>query len=97
MPLPTDPADRDKIAKRLRAQIDGTAKREYPEGRAGPGDEGALALAVAADHTYKLVRVVFGKPVTGLGLPPKDAVALAQILVKKARAVSTEPLVVDLG
>lgn len=43
-----------------------------------------------------VVVVDFGKGVTWLAISPQDAIALAQSLIKHARAISKEPLTVQL-
>lgn len=90
-----DPAQ-DALMKRFLEQCERRAKREYPQGRVGATDDGALALAVTADKPHGIVRIDFGKPVEWLGLPPNEAVALAQLLIRKARETATEPLVVEV-
>jgi hypothetical protein len=87
-----DPA----IAQRFMDQLNGTARREYPAGRMGATDDGALSYAVAADPAHGTVVVRFGKPVEWIGLGPADAIALAQSLIRKAREVSREPVRVEL-
>lgn len=82
-----------ELMKRFIAQADGKAKRAYSEGRVSSDDEGDLAMAVSADPQHKIVILSFGKNVEWIGLGPRDAVALAKMLIDKARRVSTEPLV----
>jgi hypothetical protein len=60
------------------------ATGRFPEGQADAEDEGELRLAVAADYQQALVRIVFGKPITWLGLPATKARAFAQLLIEKA-------------
>ena len=96
VPNDRDPSQ-DALMRRLVEQCERRAKREYPQGRVGGDDEGALAMAVAADRAKGIVRIDFGKPVEWLGLPPEEAVALAQLLIQKAREASSEPLSVTIG
>ncbi len=70
--------------RRLIDQAHGRAVREYPEGRMGAGDDGALAFAVAADPRHQTVVVTFGKPVAWFGMGAADARRLAAMLVEKA-------------
>lgn len=58
---------------------------EFPQGKLNDDDEGELHMGVAYDKLDGIVRVDFGKPVAWLGLPPPQAVALAQLLLKHAR------------
>ena len=94
-----DPASggpQNEIMKRFLAQLEGTARREYPHGRMGADDEGALSYAVAADREHGTVVIRFGKPVEWIGLHPADVAALVKVLVKRAREISTEPFAVEL-
>ena len=82
--------------RRLFQQVDGTANRRFPQGRMGHEDDGELAYAIATDPKHKTIIVRFGKPVEWIGFSPADAVALAEQLIKRAREVADEPLVVSL-
>ena len=91
--------DRRKQAElmdRFIGQVEKRAKREYSKGRLGADDDGDLAFAIAADPKAGIVRIDFGKSVTWLGLGPKEAMALAEMLISKAREISQEPLSVNL-
>jgi len=77
-------------------QVHGTKKRKWPEGRIGGDDDGELAYMVGSDPEHGIVRLEFGKAVDWLGLPPKQAIELAQSLIKHARAVSKTPLRISL-
>lgn len=87
-------ADQQRLRERHQQQREGTTKRAYPEGRLAPDDEGELAFTVEGDEDAQVVKVDFGKPVTWVAIPPQQAVALAQVLIKYARAVSKTPLTV---
>ena len=94
---PRDPGpDLAKLMQRFNDQVSKTAKREYPHGRLGGDDEGALAFAVKADHENGTVVINFGKPVVWIGLTPKDIAGLVKLLVEKAREVAKEPFTVTL-
>ena len=59
------------------------ATGEYPEGKLGNDDEGAIRLAVA--HTRDgLVRIDFGKPVAWLAMSAEQARSFGQLLIAKA-------------
>lgn len=60
------------------------ATGRYPYGKADATDEGELRMALAADHGNGIVRVEFGTPTAWLGLPAREARALAAGLIKKA-------------
>lgn len=71
-------------------------EREYPHGRMGHQDEGALAYGVVADKEHGTVVIRFGKPVEWIGLAPADVAALVKVLIRKAREVAKEPFTVEL-
>lgn len=75
-----------ELLQRFLDQVEGRhAKREYTRGRLGAEDEGALALAVAADKRTRTVVIDFGKPVSWVGLGPSDVNNLIGLLVAKMR------------
>jgi acetyl-CoA carboxylase alpha subunit len=77
------------IAKRLLDQMEGRAtQREYPHGRLGADDDGALAVAIAADRKTGNVIITFGKPVSWVGMPAPEAIALANRIIEAARKAS---------
>ena len=82
----------DEMIRRFVRQGEGTAAREYPEGRMGGADDGALAFVVGTDERHGTVVLDFNKPVSWLGMSPRDAVRLASLLVKHARSIAKEPL-----
>lgn len=92
--------DRKQISNVLRRLVEqgkGTAKRAYPEGRMGAGDEGELAFAVGIDEKHGTVVLNFNKPVVWMGMGPEDAVKLAEMLIEKAKMVAKGPLTVSIG
>ena len=78
--------------ERFKDQVDGVAQRKWSDGRVGPDDDGDLAFTIRSDQDRHLVFLDFGQPVEWVGMPPHQAVELAQTLIKHARAVSTEPI-----
>jgi len=85
-----------EIRKRFMDQVSGQEKRNYSQGRIGPDDDGDLTYVVRPDAEHEIVRLDFGKPVEWIGLPPQQAIELAQSLIRNARAISTEPLRIQL-
>lgn len=84
--------------RRMLDQLEGTARREYPRGRMGALDDGALSYAVAADKEAGSVVIRFGKPVEWIGLAPGDVAKLVEVLVAKAREIeSGESLHIPFG
>lgn len=57
----------------------------FPQGKVSDDDEGALKMAIAYDKLDGIVRVEFGKPVAWIGLPPPEAIQLAEKLLWHAR------------
>lgn len=82
----------NELRQRFSEQVDGRAKRSWSEGRLNGKDDGDLAFAISADREKQIITIDFGKPVEWVGLPPKQAIELAQSLIKYARSISTEPL-----
>lgn len=76
----------------FKEQQQGTAPRHWPEGRLSGKDDGELAFKIGPDESNTVVQLDFPKPVTFLAMPPAQAIQLAQLLIKHARAISTEPL-----
>ena len=72
-----------EVIKRFMEQMSGSAKREYPAGRMGHEDDGALSFAIAADRRHNTIVIRFGKPVEWIGLAPKDAEALIDKMREK--------------
>lgn len=60
------------------------ATGSFPQGHLSDDDQGGLRMAVAYDKLNGIVRVEFGKPVAWLGLPPDNAVQLANLLLRHA-------------
>lgn len=57
---------------------------KFPFGPVDASDDGELRLALAVDRAHGIIRMAFGTPVTWLGLPSREARALAAILIEKA-------------
>lgn len=84
--------DESELMKLFRQQQDGTVKREWPEGRVGPTDDGQIVFMASADPETNLVKLDFGKPVAWVAMSPQQAVEIAQSLIKQARSISKEPI-----
>lgn len=63
------------------------ATGQFPAGKIDETDEGQIRLAVAADYQQAIVRIVFGTPLTWLGLPASEARQFAAMLVEQAEAL----------
>lgn len=57
-------------------------ERQYPEGRLNGDDEGAVEMAIVVDEG--VVKIVFKKPVSWIGLPKDLALKMANLLFLKA-------------
>lgn len=55
---------------------------DFPQGSMTPDDEGAIRMAVSAQHGK--VVIAFGKPIAWLGMSPREARQLADALNKWA-------------
>ena len=73
--------EQQKLMERFIKQIEGTAKREYSQGRMSGDDDGDLALAVASDLRKNIVIIRFGKPVEWIGLGITEAEGLRDLLL----------------
>lgn len=59
---------------------------DFPHGKLNGSDEGGIRFAIGEDGDNVVIN--FGTPVTWLGMPPEQAVALAEILIAKACIVA---------
>lgn len=67
---------------------------EYPKGRLNADDAGAVALALRTEGDKVILE--FPKPVAWVGFTGDDAMALASLLVKHARAAGlTKPATLE--
>jgi hypothetical protein len=71
------------LRKRFLDQLDGTAKREYPSGRMGAEDDGALSYAITTDTRHGTIILRFGKPVEWIGLGIVEAEQLRDQLTER--------------
>jgi hypothetical protein len=72
------------------------ATGKHPLGEKFSDDQGGLKAAVVGLKEQGLIVVVFGEPFGWIGMPPQQAVEFAEVLIKRAREISTEPIVVKL-
>jgi hypothetical protein len=86
----------DELLKRFDAERAKTAPREYPDGRISGDDEGAVTFKIGSDPNKGVVVIEYSTPTLWVGMQPQQAIELAQVLIKHARAISKEPLVVSL-
>lgn len=89
--------DQSDLLKQFQEQLRGHCKREWPEGRLSGDDDGQAVYMIGSDPDKQVVVIDFGKPTKWIGMPPQDAVDLAQLLIKHARAISSEPISVSIG
>lgn len=59
---------------------------DFPHGKLNGSDEGGIRFAIGEDGDNVVIN--FGTPVAWLGMPPEQAVALAEMLIAKARIVA---------
>ena len=62
------------------------ATGDFPHGKLNGNDEGGIRFAIGEDGGSVVIN--FGTPVTWLGMPPEQAVTLAEALIAKARIVA---------
>lgn len=92
-----DMQEQSRLLDLLRKQKEGTAERQWPEGRVDGTDDGQVAFKIESDPDTQVVKIDFGKPVVWVGMGPQDAVQMAQLLIKHARAISKEPIRIQLN
>lgn len=80
-----------ELQRRFLEQISGTARREYPAGRMGATDDGALSYAMANDDRHKTIVMRFGFPVEWIGLDLESAVRLRDELTERIMALRGVP------
>ncbi len=81
-------ADSDAAKDRLIDQILGKAQQHFQDGRLNRQDEGDLSFAIAADPKNQVVIITFGKPVAWVGMPKRQALALAAMLTEKCQELT---------
>jgi hypothetical protein len=65
---------------------------KFPDGKLGEGDEGELQLAIGTKDGK--VVLSFGRPVSWIGMPPKEARKLAVFMMARANEADTaEPFI----
>lgn len=85
----------DDITKQLREHMKGLMG-EYPQGRLNKDDAGAVAMSVCVESEKVILR--FAKPVAWVGFTGDEAIELAQVLIKHARAAGlTAPAIIRIG
>ena len=82
-------SDESSNLDRFIDQLMGKEQREYPAGRMGADDDGALSYAIASDDRYQTIVIRFGKPVEWIGLGLADAVALRDNLNERIVSMRT--------
>lgn len=73
--------------RRFMEQVTGTAKREYPAGRMGADDDGALSYAMATDDRTRTIIIRFPKPTEWIGLGITEATELRDQLDERIMAL----------
>lgn len=84
-----------KLMDRFLKQVEGTAKREYTKGRLGAQDEGALAVAISADHKNKRIIMDFGKDLSWIAMTAEEANGFINLLKEKVLSLGV-PVVVEV-
>jgi len=63
---------------------------DFPKGKVGEDDEGGIQLGIAWDGKAGIVRIVFGKKISWLGMEPPEAINFAKAILAKAGAKKIE-------
>ena len=72
-----------RLAEMFAAQQAGSHPREYPNGRLGPNDDGALCYAIATDERHRVIQIRFPKLVSEIGLDIESAETLRDQLTER--------------
>lgn len=72
-----------EVIRRFLDQCNGEVKREWPAGRMGGEDDGALSYAITTDQKNRTIVIRFGKPVEWIGLDVESAEQLRDELTKR--------------
>lgn len=89
--------EENAFRRRFLEQLEGRAQRAYSQGRLGADDDGDLAMAIGADPAKKIVVIDYGKLIQWVGMPPEQAVKMAEMLIEKALTVADKPLAINIG
>lgn len=76
-----------EVQERFMRQMTGTDRREYPSGRMGAEDDGALAYAIASDDRHRTIVIRFPRPVEWIGLDMTAAEELRDQLTERLAAL----------
>lgn len=82
-----DAESQRRLIEMFAGQQAGSQPREYPHGRAGGNDDGALAYKIATDDRYKIIRIQFPKLVGEIGLDIESAETLRDQLTERLHAL----------
>lgn len=86
----------DPQAQRRMAEAMKQVFGEYPNGRLNDNDAGALAVEIGQEGGSVVMR--FPKPVAWIGFTGDQAMEIAQVLIKHARAAGiTAPAILRFG
>lgn len=88
-----DEMRRSFLTDELRKLQQGFIER-FPEGKLTPNDEGAIAFAIGVQNGKVCIR--FAEPCAWLGMPPEQAMEMAQLLIKNARRISNTPFTLEV-
>ena len=67
----------------------------YPEGKMTEQDEGAIHFAIGTKEGKVVIQ--FASSVAWIGMPPEQAMEMAQLLIKHARSISNTPFTLQVG
>lgn len=88
--------DESFLEQRMIPNVELGKQNDFPEGRYGPTDEGAIAFAFGHDAQNGKVFLDFNTPVKWMAMDPEQAVHLAEHLIQHARKASKKPLTVSI-
>ena len=86
----------NELMNRFFTQRDGKANRQWPDGRVSGDDDGDTTFIISSDPDKGLVRVEFATPTAWVAMPPQQAMQFAELLIKHARAITKEPISLNI-
>jgi len=78
----------ENLEEGFEKQKAGALPREWPAGRMGADDDGAIYVKVSTDAGK--VKIEFAEPVVWFAMPPELAIGLGKSLLSKALALMVE-------
>lgn len=80
------------LMERFESQVNGTAKRQYSQGRISGDDDGDLAIAMTTDLKKHIIMIRFGQPTEWIGLGLREAQEIRDMLTARIMELKGTPV-----